>query len=72
MPPCGFYPSKLNKTSPMAVLAEVEQYLGEEGDGRSLSFSENPAAKGLLDIIVSILSEEYIRTAKENPEIFSK
>jgi hypothetical protein len=38
----------------------------------SLNFSENPAAMSLLDIIVSILSEEYIRTAKENPEIFSK
>jgi hypothetical protein len=56
----------------MAVLAEVEQYLGEEGDGISLSYSENPAAKGLLDVIVSILSEEYIRTAKKKPEIFSK
>ncbi len=56
----------------MAVLTEVEQYLGEEGDGISLSYSENPTAKGLLDVIVSILSEEYIRTAMENPEIFSK
>jgi hypothetical protein len=38
----------------------------------SLSWKENPAAKKLLDTLVSILSKEYIQTAKENPEIFSK
>jgi hypothetical protein len=38
----------------------------------SLSWKENPAAKKLLDSLVSILSKEYIQTAKENPEIFSK
>jgi hypothetical protein len=44
----------------------------DEASSVSLNFSENPAAKRLLDVIVSILSEEYIHTAKENPEIFSK
>ncbi len=38
----------------------------------SLSWKENPAAKKLLDALVSILTEEYIQKAKENPEIFSK
>ncbi len=38
----------------------------------SLSWKTNPAAKKLLDSLVSILSKEYIQTAKENPEIFSK
>ncbi len=37
----------------------------------SLNYSENPAAKKLLDAIVSILAEEYIQTAKQNPEIFN-
>jgi hypothetical protein len=36
-----------------------------------LSVSVNPASKKLLDAIVSILAEEYIQTAKNNPEIFS-
>lgn len=38
----------------------------------SLSWKENPAAKKMLDVLVSILKEEYIKVAKENPEIFSK
>lgn len=38
----------------------------------SLNWKENPRAKKLLDVLVSILKEEYIQTAKENPEIFSK
>jgi hypothetical protein len=37
----------------------------------SLSYSENAAAKKLLDAIVSILAEEYIQKAKENPEVFT-
>lgn len=44
----------------------------EEEASLSLSWKENPAAKKLLDVLVSILKEEYIQTAKENPEIFSK
>jgi len=38
----------------------------------SLSWKENPAAKKLLDALVSTLVTEYTKTAKENPEIFSK
>lgn len=56
----------------MATLVEVEKSSGEEGDAISLNFSENPATKRLLDVFVSILADEYVRTAKENPEIFSK
>jgi hypothetical protein len=37
----------------------------------NLNYSENAAAKKLLDAIVSILAEEYIQKAKENPEIFT-
>lgn len=44
----------------------------KEKDSLSLSWKENPAAKKLLDALVSILKEEYIQKAKENPEIFSK
>lgn len=37
----------------------------------SLNLSENPAVKKLLDVIVLSLAEEYIQTARENPEIFT-
>jgi hypothetical protein len=37
----------------------------------SLKHFENAAAKKLLDVLVSILAEEYTQKAKENPEIFS-
>ena len=55
----------------MAVVAEAEQYLKEESSRVSLDYSENLAAKDLLDVIVSILAQEYVQKAKENPEIFS-
>ncbi len=54
----------------MAILAKDEQPLTEESI--SLNYSDNAAVKRLLDVIVSILAEDYIQTAKENPEIFSK
>ncbi len=51
----------------MTNLAEAIPQVDEE----SFSVAENPAVKSLLDVIVSILAEEYIQTAKEHPEIFS-
>ncbi len=44
----------------------------KEGFFVSLNHSENPNAKKLLDVVVSILAEEYVQTARENPDIFSK
>ncbi len=49
----------------------VEDHLHEDCP-ISLNYSENPAAKRLLDVLVAILAEEYIQAAKANPEIFSK
>ena len=54
----------------MARLAEDHSH--EEDHPISLNHSENPSVKRLLDALVSILAEEYIQTAKQNPEIFSK
>jgi len=31
----------------------------------------NSAIQELLNVVVSILAEEYVKTAKDNPEIFS-
>ena len=54
----------------MAPLEALADTLTEESSV-SLSYSQNAAAKKLLDAIVSILAEEYIQKAKENPEIFT-
>jgi hypothetical protein len=37
----------------------------------SLSWTDNPAIHRLLDIVVSIMAEEYIQIARQNPAIFS-
>lgn len=38
----------------------------------SLTWIENPEVQNLLDVLVSIIAEEYIEIARQNPEIFSK
>lgn len=35
-------------------------------------WTNNPDIQKLLDVIASIIADEYIQTAKQNPEIFSK
>ncbi len=57
----------------MRNLAENLPDPKEEEDFQiSLNWKENPAVKKLLDAIVSILAEEYIETAKQNPDIFTE
>lgn len=56
----------------MAPLVKATLDLSTKEASVSLSWKENPAVKKLLDNLVSILTEEYIKIAKENPEIFSK
>jgi len=35
-----------------------------------LSWQDSPAVKRLLDVVCSILAEEYIAVAKQNPRVF--
>ena len=37
----------------------------------SLNWINNPSVQKLLDVVVSIIAEEYIQKAKQNPDIFS-
>lgn len=37
----------------------------------SLCWAENTGVQNLLDVVVSIIAEEYIEIAKQNPDIFS-
>ncbi len=36
----------------------------------SLVWVDNPSVQRLLDVVLSIMAEEYIQIAKQNPEIF--
>jgi len=55
----------------MTVQVKVTDHFEQKTDKISLNHYENPAVKHLLDVIVSILAQEYVQTAKKNPEIFS-
>jgi len=37
----------------------------------SLNWVDSPSVQKLLDVVVSIIAEEYIQIAKQNPDIFS-
>ena len=36
----------------------------------SFVWVDNPSVQRLLDVVVSIMADEYIQIAKKNPEIF--
>ena len=37
----------------------------------TLSWIDNPSVHKLLDVVVSIIAEEYIQIVKQNPDLFS-
>lgn len=37
----------------------------------SLNWSDSPSVQKLLDVVVSIIADEYIEIAKQNPDLFS-
>ena len=37
----------------------------------SLNWFDNPSIQKLLDVVASIIADEYIQIAKQNPEVFS-
>jgi hypothetical protein len=36
----------------------------------SLNWNDNPSIQGLLDVVVGIMAEEYVRVARENEGVF--
>jgi len=38
----------------------------------SLNWKDNLSVQKLLDVIASIIADEYIQIAKQNPEVFSE
>lgn len=43
----------------------------EVASSTRLNWTDNPSVQKLLDVIASIMAEEYIQIAKQNPDIFS-
>ncbi len=37
----------------------------------SLNWGDSPSVQKLLDVVASIIAEEYIQIAKQNPDLFS-
>ena len=38
----------------------------------SLNWQDNPSVKTLLDVVIVVLAEEYVRVARENENLFKK
>ncbi len=38
----------------------------------SLRWIDNPKVQELLDVVISIIAEEYIDVAQQNPDLFKK
>ena len=51
--------------------AQVEKSRKTTIQPTSLDWIDNPSVQKLLDVVVSIIAEEYIQIAKQNPDIFS-
>ncbi|MDD5132045.1 MAG: hypothetical protein PHH44_05220 [bacterium] len=51
----------------LAVKENIKPDISKSG----LDWRENIAVQKLLDVVVSIIAEEYIQIAKKNPEVFT-
>jgi len=51
--------------------AQVEKSRKTTIQPTSLSWIDNPSVQELLDVVISIMADEYIQIAKKNPDIFS-
>ena len=51
--------------------AQDEKNRTTTAQSTALSWIDNPSVQKLLDVVVSIIAEEYIHIANQNPDIFS-
>ena len=56
----------------MEPLVQAAVIQSGEVQPERLTWTEDPAVKQLLDVVVSILAEEYVRTIKQHPDAFSR
>ncbi len=50
--------------------AQAEKNSKKTTQPTSFTWVDNASVQRLLDVVVSIIAEEYIQIAKQNPEIF--
>lgn len=53
------------------VATQIEKDIKTKIQPISLNWADNPSVQKLLDVVVSIIVEEYIQIAKQNPDVFS-
>ncbi len=51
---------------------QIEKFDEEIDQIIRLNWVDNPAAQNLLDVVVSIIAEEYIKVSRQNPDLFKK
>ncbi len=51
-------------------IKQLTERIESPGHPINFNWSDNPAVKNLLDVVSSILAEEYVHTTKNNPEVF--
>lgn len=54
------------------ALDQIEKFTEDINQIISLNWFDNPAVQNLLDVVVSIIAEEYIDVAQQNPDLFKK
>ena len=60
-PPCGGITSSV-ASSPALPRNDRQQ--------KKLSWADDPSVQRLLDVVSSIIADEYIGVAKQNPDVF--
>jgi len=50
--------------------AQAEKNSKKTTQPTSFAWVDNPSVQRLLDVVASIMADEYIEIAKQNPEIF--
>ena len=53
------------------IITKVEKDIKQNTQPVNLNWEENPSVQKLLDVVVSIIAEEYIQIAKQNQDVFS-
>jgi len=67
----NIYPNSNKSNKIMSDLSLIETNASDTKK-EMLNWKDSSAIQRLLDVISSILAEEYIATAKQNPEVFLK
>ena len=56
----------------MKQIAALPVEVKTERPEQNFSWASNPSVQKLFDVIARILADEYIKVAKENPELFKE